>query len=403
MFDNLFYQNASRVLSDDLKNGTLPSSLLFAGPENSGKLTCALELARILSCRGNSKGEKGSWQCECRSCRKNKELGGTNLILTGPRDCTPEIHAAGKTLLFAGLNNAPFLLAARYLFIRAVRKLTLRFNPVLWEGDDKLSKMSPLLEEINENLELLNPEVELFENEQLEKVVKKITDAAEKLEKSFLYDSLPTAQIRRVSFWAHMTSAEEKKIVIIENAYRMNENCRNALLKILEEPPADTVFILTTTQRGAVLPTILSRVRTYTFAERSVQQESEVIQNIFRENPEKFGGKIKKYLYSFLPVSPEKTAETAASYYKNIKNGSLISMADVSKQCGDFEPRTVFRLFLEELISSQAKICGFEMQAENLNAIKECYNSVFLFNQKPVSSLEKLYRDLSAINRKYAG
>ena len=53
-----------------------------------------------------------------------------------------------------------------------------------------------------------------------------------------------------------MKSVEGKKTIIIENADRMLESVRNALLKILEEPPVDTIFILTTSQRNLVMPTI---------------------------------------------------------------------------------------------------------------------------------------------------
>ena len=50
MFDNLLFQPASVQLAEDLKRGVLPNALLFSGNSASGKLTCALELARVLSC-----------------------------------------------------------------------------------------------------------------------------------------------------------------------------------------------------------------------------------------------------------------------------------------------------------------------------------------------------------------
>ncbi len=50
-----------------------------------------------------------------------------------------------------------------------------------------------------------------------------------------------------------------RRIVIIEGAHRMTTEAQNALLKMLEEPPADTLFILTATSKHSVLPTIYSR------------------------------------------------------------------------------------------------------------------------------------------------
>jgi DNA polymerase-3 subunit delta' len=53
-----------------------------------------------------------------------------------------------------------------------------------------------------------------------------------------------------------------RRLVIIESADLMTTEAQNALLKTLEEPPADTVFILTATSSDSLLPTIRSRVRT---------------------------------------------------------------------------------------------------------------------------------------------
>ena len=56
-----------------------------------------------------------------------------------------------------------------------------------------------------------------------------------------------------------------RKVFVIGDAERMvpqaaNPEAANALLKLLEEPPADTTFILTSSEPGALLPTIRSRV-----------------------------------------------------------------------------------------------------------------------------------------------
>ncbi len=49
------------------------------------------------------------------------------------------------------------------------------------------------------------------------------------------------------------------KVVVIESAETMNINAANALLKSLEEPAGQTIFILVTTRVNAILPTIRSR------------------------------------------------------------------------------------------------------------------------------------------------
>lgn len=52
---------------------------------------------------------------------------------------------------------------------------------------------------------------------------------------------------------------EGARVVIIEEAGRLTPQAQNALLKSLEEPFADTYFILTTSAERSLLPTILSR------------------------------------------------------------------------------------------------------------------------------------------------
>lgn len=407
MFENLLYQDATKLICRDIESGTLPSSILLSGPQSSGKLTCALEIARILSCEGDSNGKKGSWLCNCPSCKRHKELSSTNLILAGPRDCYIEILAAKRAFLDAGANNLDCLSATRYLFIRAVRKLTLRFSPVLWEKDDKVSKFSPIVEEINDQLELLSPSLPVPPNDTLSEITEKIAQLSKKLEGSYMYDSMPIEHIRKMSFWAHLKSAEGKKVLVIENADKMNESCRNALLKILEEPPEDTLFILTTSRRGAVMPTILSRVRTYTFFERTKQQQTEVIERVFHDNAEKGRGLLREYLETFLPVAPDIIRKAAYQFYDSILNGSLIQIDVIAGQCGVFEPRVLFKLFLQDVIEAQrsrAAESGFyardcEIEFRNIDAVKDCYNSVSIYNQKPASALEKLYRDLASIRK----
>ena len=61
------------------------------------------------------------------------------------------------------------------------------------------------------------------------------------------------------------------RVVIVTNAQAMNAESANALLKALEEPPADTTIILTALQRDDVLPTIASRCRHIRFKPLNAQ------------------------------------------------------------------------------------------------------------------------------------
>lgn len=59
------------------------------------------------------------------------------------------------------------------------------------------------------------------------------------------------------------------KVYIIDEVHNMSSSAFNALLKTLEEPPANVVFILATTEPQKVLPTILSRVQRFDFTKVS--------------------------------------------------------------------------------------------------------------------------------------
>lgn len=71
-------------------------------------------------------------------------------------------------------------------------------------------------------------------------------------------------QIRAVIDWSLLCSQfDGKKILLIEPAEAMNINAANSLLKTLEEPQANTLIILLTEKKQALLPTIRSRCQTY--------------------------------------------------------------------------------------------------------------------------------------------
>ena len=74
--------------------------------------------------------------------------------------------------------------------------------------------------------------------------------------------SIPVDEIRYVnSLVGQHTFEGGRRIVLIERAEKMNQPAQNALLKTLEEPPAGTVFLLTTESPELLLPTIVSRCR----------------------------------------------------------------------------------------------------------------------------------------------
>ncbi len=60
------------------------------------------------------------------------------------------------------------------------------------------------------------------------------------------------------------------KVFIIDEVHMLSSSAFNAFLKTLEEPPAHVVFILATTEKHKILPTILSRCQVYDFERMTV-------------------------------------------------------------------------------------------------------------------------------------
>ena len=194
----LFGHTALRTrLADAVARGALPASLLLLGPRGIGKQQLALWLARTLLCESvTPTGACG----ECKACRMTAELR------------HPDLH---------------------WFFPR----------PRLKDSD-------PSSEEVREDL----------------------ADAiAVRLKAGGLYEApggdegIFISTVAAVVHAASMSPAMgRRKVFVIGDAERMvpqegSEQAANAFLKLLEEPLPDTSIILTSSEPGALLPTIRSR------------------------------------------------------------------------------------------------------------------------------------------------
>lgn len=73
---------------------------------------------------------------------------------------------------------------------------------------------------------------------------------------------IPVDVVRKTtSFFGKSSGAGGWRICLVDSADEMNANAANALLKVLEEPPARSLFLLVSHQPGRLLPTIRSRCR----------------------------------------------------------------------------------------------------------------------------------------------
>jgi len=186
------------------RSGRLPHAYLFYGGEGVGKDAAALELARVLRC------ERGGEEAcdECPSCLRMATMQhpDVHLIIPLPRGSQEK------------------------------------------DDDEPLAKLTEgEVRTVQEQLRLKGADP--YHRIQIPRAnVIKINSIRE---------------IRRESSMS--TSDNRTRVFIISEADAMNDAASNTLLKTLEEPPGDTMFILTTSRREALLPTILSRCQSIRF------------------------------------------------------------------------------------------------------------------------------------------
>jgi DNA polymerase-3 subunit gamma/tau len=332
VFENIIAQAAADQLWEDIVSRRLAPSMLFFGPPASAKGSAALELARALSCEYDAPAPEGiaPWNCTCPACVRHRLLIHSDLLMLGPRPFAAEIAAARSAVL-----RDPSVAATRTLFIRSLRKLLARFSPTLWEDDPKLSKLSPLLQSLEEDLDEFEARAA---GAAPEKLCDSLLKNALKLEDEGMGETIPIAHVRRAAYWSRLAPNGRRKTLLIENADRMQDGARNSLLKLLEEPPGTVSIILTVQRREAVLPTILSRLRPYRFLRRDGEKERELIRRVFRDpvfangadGPKtpsaESGGMVSAYIDSFLPQNAEKLYPLAAFFIAALARAAAVSV-----------------------------------------------------------------------------
>lgn len=375
MFENLIGQHRLKeLLTGSLKSRTLPPAMLFFGPVYSGKLTAALELARGLSCQ-----KEGAWGCVCSACQAQLRLMHPYTVMLGSRYFPAEIARSAEAL--AAVKSE----ASQYLFLRSVRKLLRRFDSFLWEDDDKnFKKAKPLIAPVEELLEEFEPGKPFPKASETAKKLSEIQAKSAEIAQILHEYAISIGQIRALSQWAR-TSSQQTKTVILEEADRMQEGARNALLKILEEPPQRLRFILISRSRSSIMPTILSRVRPYAFLPRSAEEEARALGAIFKDSSSSGLGEF------FSGVSGRELKEAAVLFYRN-RQASRPFFESYKTAVAERD----FKRFLEELSCcirtafNQSLLTARQAASElsALNAIKRQYE---IFNQRPQNLCERFF------------
>jgi DNA polymerase III delta prime subunit len=404
MFENIIGQpSIVETLRQELSQHSFPSAALFHGSPFAGKLSTALEAARVLTCS-----REGGWSCSCASCRKHRLLVHPNILLLGWRYFGLEIAAAADVL------RRTRRLSAQYLFVRAVRKLTRRFDPILWEGEEaKIRPVGSALAEIEEQLDALEPggpgRQEASGNG-LERRLERVVGLAQSLAKPISAENVPINQLRRASSWLHMTALAGKegpseaaagKIMILENAERMHDSSSNYMLKLLEEPPQGSRLILITTRRSAMTPTVVSRLRPYLFVERGPEQQAEVLRRVFHEDSGEYRN-LRQYFLYWNDVNPAQLQNLARRFIQAVLDKEGQMPEELEENIRSRSARGFVSSFLEEILGQLLVLLRGEALSPFLlkrwnQAIRRHQQAFVTFNQQPSLTVESLYYNLRTI------
>ncbi len=403
MFNNIIGQiQTVTTLNKEIGTGTLPQSLLFYGPKYSGKLSTALEAARVLCCEYGT----AEWSCNCPSCNLNRNLLHSDVLMIGPRYFGNEISASGDAFLRTGK------LGTRYLFIRAVRKLTRRFDPVIWDGINKLNTIGNEIREIEDKLDIIRPGTELPSPDVLQENIESITELSLSLEKAVATNNIAIRQIRNISLWAHMTSTGKNKIIILENAEIMQVSSSNSLLKLLEEPPQGTYIILLTRRRNSLIPTILSRVRQYPFFIRSKTEVSSVLKKIFNELSGSYEN-LQEYFNSWQDITPIALKKAAEKFMESVLKGDEFQnpLSEIDRKVDIFSSKENTGEFISALLdvlhsllknrflqTENDSVLSDVFSVEKINKLKniiyDSYQNSITLNIKPSLILNSLFYNM---------
>ena len=132
------------------------------------------------------------------------------------------------------------------------------------------------------------------------------------------------------------------KVYIIDEVHMLSSSAFNAFLKTLEEPPRHCVFILATTEKHKIIPTILSRCQIYDFKRISVDDISSYLINISKQEKVKY----EKTAIQFIAKKADGSMRDALQIYDRIlsSKNNEVSIASVMENLNILDNQVYFDL-----------------------------------------------------------
>ena len=324
--DIIGQDNVINLLRTAVVEGRVPHAQLICGGEGVGKLSVAIAYARYLCCTHRN----GEDACgECPSCKKFDKL------------VHPDLH-----------------------FAFPIYKKDSSKTP---RSDDFIDKWRQAVAE--------NPYMNL--NQWMDHI-------GTENQQGLIYALQSEEIIRKLTL---KSSEGGYKVMIIWMAEKMNGECSNKLLKMIEEPPTQTLFLLVSENPDLLLPTIQSRVQRltlrpieektiaralsekYGLVESDAQQIAHASAGNWLQAMEAIhlGNRSKEYIELFMTLMRK-------SYARDLKG--MRQWADTAASLGR-EPQKNFLIYCQRMIR-ESFICNFHRPEINyMNADETNFTSRF--------------------------
>jgi DNA polymerase-3 subunit delta' len=249
MWSNIIGQDrVKEILKNVFQSGKIPHAYIFYGTEGVGKDAAAIEFAKLLNCDDPVNGNEA-----CDKCKNCIETDSFRLSL-------------------------------------------FKFITALPSGKNETDEDSSPLEKLEKE------DFEIY----LEEMDAKINDKYHKISIPKAND-IRISSIRQIKREIYMTGRTgKKKVFIISNCDQMNPQSANSLLKILEEPPKDSILILTTSRINSLLPTIIGRCQKI-----------------------KFNNLSKEQILSYIISKGDVTKDSEAEFFAQLSEGSITKCNEI--------------------------------------------------------------------------
>ena len=172
------------------------------------------------------------------------------------------------------------------------------------------------------------------------------------------------------------------KVYIIDEVHMLSNQAFNAFLKSLEEPPKHVVFILATTEKNKIIPTILSRCQIFDFKKIDVNSIVKLLEKICKEQKIKYD---ENSLHLIADKSDGSVRDSLSIFDRLVTfTDSKLNISNVSLNLNILDYSSYFELLNE-------------IEKKNIPGILNIYNNIYNRGISDVDFLNGLTKHLRGI------